>query len=129
MNRFYRRSPKCAWLVDDGRYKLLRQAVDGAQRPLLSVEGDNEMLFGKPVYFCPSLATGQLSLGNVGALVFGDLKPHRRSGLAADDPACYAAEPDGHHPRRVPVYRALPRRRGVIRPQFRKLSAGHDGEY
>jgi len=66
LNRWYRRAPKCAWLVNDGAYKFLRAAVDNNGRPLLDVVGDVEMLLGKPVRFCPSLGTAQMSLGITG---------------------------------------------------------------
>jgi HK97 family phage major capsid protein len=47
--------------------------TDNANRPLLNIVGDTEMLLGKPVHFSPTLDALGLSLGNNGALIFGDL--------------------------------------------------------
>jgi HK97 family phage major capsid protein len=73
VNRFYRAAPKCGWLMSDATYQLARNATDNSGRPLLSIEGDSEMLMGKPVYVSPSLATIYSSIGLTGAIVFGDL--------------------------------------------------------
>jgi HK97 family phage major capsid protein len=70
---FYRRSPKAGWLLSDGAYKMIRNAVDSQNRPLLSVVDDKEMLMGKPIHFCPSLANAYSSIGLQGALIFGAL--------------------------------------------------------
>jgi len=73
VDRWYRAAKKCAWLMNDGVYRFLRNAVDSQNRPLLSVERDTEMLFGKPVYVTPSLATLYSSIGLQGCIIFGDL--------------------------------------------------------
>jgi len=59
--------------MNDGVYKLLRQATDNSGRPLIDSERDDERLLGKPVYISPSLATAFTSLGITGCTVFGDL--------------------------------------------------------
>jgi len=76
VDRIYRASSKCAWLVNDAAYQQIRNATDNNGRPLLSVENDKEILMGKPVYFCPSLPDYNASLGtqHPGSFcVFGDL--------------------------------------------------------
>jgi HK97 family phage major capsid protein len=73
VDRFYRAAPKCGWLMNDGAYKLVRNAVDSQGRPLLSIEQDAEVLLGKPVYVSPSMGRVYSSIGLVGAIVFGDL--------------------------------------------------------
>jgi len=73
VNRFYRQSKKAGWLVSDGGYKLIRQAVDGAGRPLVDVIDGQEVLFGKNIYLCPSLGALYSSIGLTGAILFGDL--------------------------------------------------------
>jgi HK97 family phage major capsid protein len=67
VDRFYRSQPKCAWLMNDTVYQMVRKSVDSVNRPLLQVIGDEEMLLGKPVHVSPSLTSGH------GAIVFGDL--------------------------------------------------------
>ena len=66
--------PKCGWICGDGVYQRIRQAVDGAGRPLLSIQDDTETLLGKPLYVSPSAQSSRRchSLG-FGALIFGDL--------------------------------------------------------
>lgn len=73
LNRVYRNSPKCAWLMNDAIYKYLRNATDTSGRPLLSVERDFETLFGKRVYVCPSFPNPMASPALSNQLVFGDL--------------------------------------------------------
>lgn len=72
VNRWYRAAKKAAWLMNDGAYKLVRAAVDNQGRPLLNIERDGEVLFGKPVYVSPSLGI-LASIGVTGAIIFGDL--------------------------------------------------------
>jgi HK97 family phage major capsid protein len=55
VDRFYRASPKCAWLMGDDIYQQVRKAVDNNDRPLINVVGDQELLMGKPVKISPSL--------------------------------------------------------------------------
>jgi len=67
----YRGSAKCAWLMNDAAYELVRKAKDSNNRPLISVESGINKLYGKPVYTCPSLPT---TAGTAGSFcVFGDL--------------------------------------------------------
>jgi HK97 family phage major capsid protein len=69
VNRIYRTAPKCAWVMNDATFQLVRAAVDNNGRPLISVEGDLEMLMGQPVLVSPSMPSGPGSKG----IVFGDL--------------------------------------------------------
>jgi HK97 family phage major capsid protein len=71
VNKIYRASSKCAWLMDDPTYKLVRNAVDDQHRPLINVVDDKETILGKPVYVTPSLTVSP-SIGG-GHIVFGDL--------------------------------------------------------
>jgi HK97 family phage major capsid protein len=76
VNRFNRAAPKCAWLMSDGAYQLVRNATDNQNRPLLTFENDRELLMGKPVLISPSLPNYNASLGTQAAgsfCVFGDL--------------------------------------------------------
>lgn len=68
VDAFYRNQPKCAWLMNDATYQLIRKAVDDQHRPLINVIGDKEVLMGKPVHVTPSL----LGAGGKG-IIFGDL--------------------------------------------------------
>lgn len=69
VNRIYRNSPKCAWVVNDATYQLIRAAKDGNQRPLINVQDDCECLMGKKLLVSPSMPSGAGSKG----VVFGDL--------------------------------------------------------
>ncbi|MGA8429498.1 MAG: phage major capsid protein [Candidatus Sulfotelmatobacter sp.] len=76
VNAIYRASPKCAWLMNDASYKLVRKAKDSNNRPLLSMVDDKLVLLGKPVHISPSLPTYNASLGEQAPgsfCVFGDL--------------------------------------------------------
>ena len=73
VNRYYRNSPKCGWLMSDSAYKLVRNAVDNSGRPLLQFENAEEQLMGKPVYVTPSLANSTFSSIGVSFVLFGDL--------------------------------------------------------
>jgi HK97 family phage major capsid protein len=70
VNRYSRAAKKCAFLMNDSAYKLVRNATDSSGRPLLSVKDDEEELYGKKVYVSPSLS---LASAGVGLVVFGDL--------------------------------------------------------
>jgi HK97 family phage major capsid protein len=73
INRIYRSSPKCAWLVPDSVHKALRNSTDDSGRPLLSMHDDDEVLLGKKIYITPDLPeVGGSPLAN-GAIIFGDL--------------------------------------------------------
>lgn len=69
VNRFYRASSKCAWLMNDATYKLVRSATDNSGRPLLDTSNDNERLLGKPVLVSPTVPAGSGARG----IIFGDL--------------------------------------------------------
>jgi HK97 family phage major capsid protein len=73
VNRWYRAQDKCAWLMSDQAYKYVRNATDNQGRPLIDMEGDSEMLLGKPLYVCPSLASTTFFSIGVGPVLFGDL--------------------------------------------------------
>jgi HK97 family phage major capsid protein len=74
LNRIYRSSPKCAWLMHDTVYQRVRQSIDNANRPLLDMTEDGERLMGKKVFICPSLpALSGFSLGTNSTIIFGDL--------------------------------------------------------
>jgi len=69
VDRVYRASKKCAWVMNDVTYTQVRNAVDNSGRPLLDMAEDKEELFGKPVLISPSMPSGPGSQG----IVFGDL--------------------------------------------------------
>jgi HK97 family phage major capsid protein len=76
VNRIYRNSPKCGWLVSDAVEKQIRNAKDTSNRPLFPTSDGVLQVFGKPVYVCPSLPLYNPSLGTQAAgsfCVFGDL--------------------------------------------------------
>lgn len=69
VNRIYRNSPKCAWVMADSTYELIRKAKDSQNRPLLDMQDDLETLMGKRVLVSPSMPSGAGSKG----IIFGDL--------------------------------------------------------
>jgi HK97 family phage major capsid protein len=69
VNRIYRNSPKCAWVMNDLTYQLVRAAKDTNGRPLIDMQDDCECLMGKPILVSPSMPFGVGSKG----IVFGDL--------------------------------------------------------
>lgn len=76
VNRFYRASKKCAWLMNDAAYQMARKATDTVGNPLLKLLDDKETIMGKPVLVSPSLPAYNGSLGSQLAgsfCVFGDL--------------------------------------------------------
>jgi HK97 family phage major capsid protein len=76
VNRVYRNSPKCAWLVSDKVEQQIRNAKDSNNRPLFPTSDGVLQVFGKPLYVCPSLPLYNPSLGTQAAgsfCVFGDL--------------------------------------------------------
>jgi HK97 family phage major capsid protein len=73
LNRAYRSSPKCAWLMTDVTYQAVRAAKDSNNRPLLNMTNDGEVLMGKPVHITPSFASANASPAVDGDIVFGDL--------------------------------------------------------
>ena len=82
LDRFYRSQPKCAWVMSDATYGMVRKAKDSNNRPLINVVGDMEYLMGKPVHVSPSMPE---SAGDKG-IVFGDLSRYvvRVSRLAVE---------------------------------------------
>jgi HK97 family phage major capsid protein len=56
--KIHRNNPKCAWVMSDGVYQLIRKAKDTAGRPLLNVANDTETLMGKKVLVSPSMSSG-----------------------------------------------------------------------
>jgi len=77
VDRVHRAAPKCAWLMNDAAYQMVRKAVDTVGNPLLKVHKDKETLMGKPVYVSPSLPNYNASLGAQlpgSFCVFGDLE-------------------------------------------------------
>ncbi len=69
LNRAYRNSPKCAWLMHDTTYQQIVALKDANARPLLSIREDVETLFGKRVLISPDMPTG----AGAKSIVFGDL--------------------------------------------------------
>ena len=71
VDRAYRSSEKCAWLMSDKMYQQVRKATDGNGRPLINITDDQELLMGKPVLVSPSMPTPNPSLSRQ-LIVFGD---------------------------------------------------------
>jgi len=74
IDRYWRNSPKCAWLMSDSCWQRMRTTlVDSQNRPLLDLsEGDNVTLMGKPVLISPDLpnlatSNSQIYFGDFGA--------------------------------------------------------------
>jgi HK97 family phage major capsid protein len=72
VNRAYRVSPKCAWMMNDSTYQGLYQMKDSAGRPLISVIEDTERLFGKKILISPDMPTAAGSK----AVCFGDFSQY-----------------------------------------------------
>jgi HK97 family phage major capsid protein len=68
VNRAYRVSPKCAWLMHDTTYQQILALKDANGRPLLGIREDEELLFGKKVLISPDMPTG----AGAKSIVFGD---------------------------------------------------------
>lgn len=73
VNRAYRQSKKCAWIMSDATYKLLRKMSSAVAEPLFEVRKDKEMIMGKPVLISPSMPSYNASPAVSGKIVFGDL--------------------------------------------------------
>lgn len=69
VNRAYRVSPKCAWLMNDTTYQQILALKDSSGRPLLGIRDDQETLFGKRVLLSPDMPTG----AGAKSILFGDL--------------------------------------------------------
>lgn len=72
VNRAYRNSPKCAWVMSDTVYQMIRAAKDSSDRPLLNMHKDDETLMGKRVLVSPSVPSAAGSKG----IIFGDLSQY-----------------------------------------------------
>jgi HK97 family phage major capsid protein len=68
VNRAYRVSPKCAWLMNDVTYQNILGIHDTAGRPLVNITEDSEKLFGKRILISPDMP---VTVGTKG-LAFGD---------------------------------------------------------
>jgi HK97 family phage major capsid protein len=70
VNRAYRVSPKCAWLMNDTTYNAILGLKDATtNRPLVNITEDQEKLFGKRILVSPDMPTAAGSK----AVLFGDL--------------------------------------------------------
>jgi HK97 family phage major capsid protein len=72
LNRAYRVSPKCAWVMHDTTYQQILALKDAQGRPLLGIRDDEEKLFGKKVIISPDMPTG----AGAKSIVFGDLSQY-----------------------------------------------------
>lgn len=70
VDRAYRASPKCRWLMNDVTYSLARKALTSGGYPLFSPVEDREVIYGKPVLISPSMPSAAGSKG----IVFGDFR-------------------------------------------------------
>jgi HK97 family phage major capsid protein len=79
LNRVYRQSPKCAWVMSDGIYQRIRNSVDNIGRPLLRIDEGTESILGKKVLVDPNFPGGMpnTSPAVAGQIVFGDLSYFR----------------------------------------------------
>ncbi len=71
VDRAYRSSEKCAWLMNDKTYQQIRKVVDDNGRPLINLVNDKELLMGKRVLISPSMPTPNPSVSRQ-LVVFGD---------------------------------------------------------
>jgi HK97 family phage major capsid protein len=70
VNRAYRVSPKCAWLMNDDTYNAILGLKDATtNRPLVNISQDGEKLFGRKILISPDMPTAAGSK----AILFGDL--------------------------------------------------------
>ncbi|HZV89565.1 MAG TPA: phage major capsid protein [Candidatus Binatus sp.] len=69
LNRAYRVSPKCAWVMHDTTYQQIVALKDANSRPLLGIRDDAETLFGKRVLISPDMPVG----AGAKSIVLGDL--------------------------------------------------------
>ncbi len=73
INRIYRNSKKCAWIMNDETYEWIRQLTDKQARPLIEIRKDKEEIMGKPVLISPTMPAYNASPLVHGKIVFGDL--------------------------------------------------------
>jgi len=71
IDAYWRSTKRCFLALPDACGKMLAAAVDGNGRPLVSVEGGKDTLFGKPILTCPELSAANCGVGSVGAILFG----------------------------------------------------------
>jgi Phage capsid family len=64
LDRIYRQSPKCAWVMSDAMYKMVRRAKDNNNHPLISVVDGKEILMGKRALVSPSMPSYNPSIGS-----------------------------------------------------------------
>lgn len=77
VNRIYRASKKCAWVMSDDTYKWIRKLTDKSARPLIDIRKDKEEIMGKPVLISPSMTSYAASPLVPGKIVFGDLSHYK----------------------------------------------------
>jgi HK97 family phage major capsid protein len=72
LNRAYRRSPKCAWVMNDQTWQFIRKSKDTNGRPLIDINltEEGETLMGKKVLVSPDMPT---SAAGAKHILFGDL--------------------------------------------------------
>jgi HK97 family phage major capsid protein len=68
VNRAYRVSPKCAWVMNDTTYHAILGLKDTGGRPLVNITDDSEKLFGRKMLISPDMPT---TVGSKG-IAFGD---------------------------------------------------------
>lgn len=75
VNRIYRASKSCCWIMNDDVYRWLRSISDGNKRPLIDIRKDKEEIMGKPVIISPSMPGNfyQASPITAGKIIFGDM--------------------------------------------------------
>lgn len=67
--RIHRVNPKTAWVMSDAVYQMVRKAVDGNQRPLLTIVNDQEQLLSRRVLVSPSMDPKKFVLANLSQYV------------------------------------------------------------
>jgi HK97 family phage major capsid protein len=71
LDRAYRASPNCKWLMNDATYLMVRKLTDTTNlRPLIDITQDGERLFGKPIVISPSMPAATATLKPI---LLGDL--------------------------------------------------------
>jgi HK97 family phage major capsid protein len=74
LNRVYRNSDKCAWVMNDKTYEQIRNMATTVGGPLLDIANDKEEIFGKKVLISPSIPGLLVDSGvTPGKIIFGDL--------------------------------------------------------
>jgi HK97 family phage major capsid protein len=73
VNRVYRKSKFCSWLMSETVLERIREATDSQNRPLINVVDGENILAGFPIHICPALGVVGGSLGLNSSVIFGDL--------------------------------------------------------